>query len=172
VAAHGTGTWYAILLDSAIVIRSNSIEHIRYSQTERVRYIDDKNVAKMLETNRDKKAAIEAAIAGIKLRRQDYLNEQTRINQIAARFGSFLKNNAIMPYNDAIKSYVKMAIREAKRVAAETSDYRRVQGLEKCLEEYEEERLMIENCLKEGKEQIGAFDIQRAAGASSHGKGN
>ena len=76
------------------------------------------------------------AIANNSARIQGFEQEQKRINEIAARFGSFLKHNAIMPYNDVIKAYLQLAIRAASRIAEITDDpheHRKVDGLRECL---------------------------------------
>ena len=36
--------------------------------------------------------------------------EKMKLFEISAKFGSFLKQNAILPYNDAVLEYFKMSI--------------------------------------------------------------
>lgn len=92
--------------------------------------VEDANVKKWLEEGKDKKAAIQMAINGASEQVKLFEEEQKKINQIAARFGAFLKRHALMPYNDAIEAYVELAIRDARQIAEKTKDFRKVEGLE------------------------------------------
>lgn len=77
--------------------------HISYEQIPAVKMVEDEEVKKMLLRTSDKKAAVELLINNMKKTIEDFKEEQKVINNIAARFGSFLKHNAIMTYNDSIK---------------------------------------------------------------------
>lgn len=77
--------------------------HISYEEYEDSKLIEDKDVKKMIDAQASEKDVINVSINNLNKRIEDFKNEQKIINTIAARFGSFLKQNAIMPYNDSIK---------------------------------------------------------------------
>lgn len=101
----------------------------RNNQIIRHRYIENPEVSKLLNEKKNAKAAIELAIAGIGETISKFKAEEQKINEIAARFGAFLKRHAIMPYNDSFEAYVEMAIRDAESDAEKTKDNRKLDGL-------------------------------------------
>ena len=85
----------------------------------------------MLSLNEDKKAVQQKAIQCAKKTMDEYKREQAIINEILARYGAYLKKNSILPVNDAVEAYLRLLIKEAKRIADDTDgDYRRLKGLE------------------------------------------
>uniref|UniRef100_A0A915E5C2 Uncharacterized protein n=1 Tax=Ditylenchus dipsaci TaxID=166011 RepID=A0A915E5C2_9BILA len=95
----------------------DSHRHIFSEPVEQKKMVDDPSVLQLLMTNDDKKAAISKAIENCEAKKKQYEDEQKRINEIAARFGLFLRRNAIVAYNDAVKSYIQMSIRLKRALA-------------------------------------------------------
>lgn len=77
--------------------------------------VDDENVLKDLNSNKKKKAAVKQFRIDLQNRVNQFKDEQKQINVICAKFGHFLKNSSILPYNDAVESYLKMLIKEERR---------------------------------------------------------
>ena len=96
--------------------------HIRYEQFEATQMVEDQDVKAMLDRTKDRKAACKVAIQKAQERQKKYEAEQRRITDITARFGSFLKHNAILPYCDSVKEYLQLSLREASRIADETNE--------------------------------------------------
>ena len=65
---------------------------------------------------------------------EKYTKEQETINEICAKFGAFLRENAILPYNDAIEDYLKFDIGEAKRQGDSTGSPETLQKVEQLKE--------------------------------------
>ena len=42
--------------------------------------------------------------------------EKNKLFETSAKFGSFLKQNAILPYNDAILEYFKISINQVRKI--------------------------------------------------------
>lgn len=90
--------------------------------------------------------ALEAMNKAIK----EYNEEQKIITECCVTFASFLKVNAILPFNDTIKDYIQMNINEEEKIAAITNDYTQVKSLRKQLSIYEKERSILEKNLESG----------------------
>jgi O-acetyl-ADP-ribose deacetylase (regulator of RNase III) len=96
--------------------------HITYQQVDKVVQKESAKVKKDLEKNKDNGAAIRTAIAEALNLENAYGAEQKQITNIMARYGSFQKQNAIMSCCDAIKEYLQLAISNAARDAANTTN--------------------------------------------------
>uniref|UniRef100_A0A914CEL6 Uncharacterized protein n=1 Tax=Acrobeloides nanus TaxID=290746 RepID=A0A914CEL6_9BILA len=90
--------------------------------------------------------ALEAMNKAIK----EYDEEQKIITECCVKFASFLKVNAILPFNDTIKDYIQMNINEEEKIAAITKDYTQVESLREQLRIYEKERSILESNLESG----------------------
>ena len=79
---------------------------------------------------------------------KEYEEEKKFIFDCASHFGVFLKENAMIPFNDSLSEYLDMLIRdeEAKEVAIR--DYTRITQLRKDKETYEQEKRIIEENIK------------------------
>lgn len=84
--------------------------HIYYETETFETTVSDENIASEINKKETIIRSIEACIADLKKRKGEYETEQLFIIQSMATFASFLKNNAIAPYNDAYKAYIKYLI--------------------------------------------------------------
>lgn len=84
--------------------------HIYYDTETFETTIKDENVSTAINEKETYARKIETAIKELKKLKDDYECEQEFIVQSMATFASFLKNNAISPYNDACKDYIKYLI--------------------------------------------------------------
>ncbi len=83
--------------------------------------------------------------------REDYERERQMIVKASAKFALFLKNNAIATYNDSYKDYLNEQIEEAKKSdKSEAEVSQAVHNLKKILEDYEREKVILENAIAEG----------------------
>jgi hypothetical protein len=135
--------------------------HIRYVQIVRTEEMTDVEVERMIKGKVDNKLIAEKFLENATKKLTELQAEQKLITEKAARFGSFLKHNAILTHNEAVKEYLKLAIHEADRIAKETRDFRQVEGLQASLKQYEEQKEIIEYCIANGTETIEAVDIKR-----------
>uniref|UniRef100_A0A915E569 G domain-containing protein n=1 Tax=Ditylenchus dipsaci TaxID=166011 RepID=A0A915E569_9BILA len=135
--------------------------HIRYVQAERTEMIYDKETSDMLDKKMDMKIVAKKFIENLRQTVEELQSEKKTLTEKGARFGSFLKHNAILTHNEAIKEYLEIAIREAKRISVETGDSRQAEGLVAALQQYEQQKKIIEYCIANGTEKIEAIDIKR-----------
>lgn len=124
--------------------------HITYDQEIVEAMIEDPNIRRLLDTNQNSKVAINEVIKNCDEQIICYKSEQERITDISVKFGSFLKKNAMMTYNDAYEAYVNHLIEEEKRRADHLQDKEKVRRLEKMIEEYREKRRVIQETGREG----------------------
>ena len=76
--------------------------------------------------------------------------EEKTILKVSATYGAFLKDNAIIPYNDAVGDYLDIAIKheEAKDKILRNKDL--LQRLRKLRDEYEKQKQIIDQAIKTG----------------------
>ena len=91
--------------------------------------VENPQVRNLLHVQNNAKAAINLAIAEKQEWITKFKGEQQKINEIAARFGAFLKMHAITPYNDSLEEYMKIAIRVAEQAAQQTGNNSKLEGL-------------------------------------------
>ena len=101
----------------------------RNQQIQSLRWVENPEVRNLLQFGDSQKAAINWAIVDKQQRIVKFKGEQQKINEIAARFGAFLKMHAITPYNDSMEEYMKIVIRDAQQTAQQTEDYTKLDGL-------------------------------------------
>jgi hypothetical protein len=80
-------------------------------------------------------------------------NEQVEILLICSRLSSFLRANAITPYNDDIVEYIKLFINEEQikhQAGAQNSEV--IRGLEASLEAYKQEMKLFEMTMVAGND--------------------
>ncbi len=76
--------------------------------------------------------------------------EEKIILKVSAKFGAFLKNNAIIPYNDAVGDYLDIVIKheEEKNEILRNKDL--LQRLRKLRAEYEIEKQILDKAMRSG----------------------
>ena len=74
----------------------------------------NEEVNQKLNANRGEKKTKESRIKIIDNQIQKMKEEKTKLFETSAKFGSFLKQNAILPYNDVILEYFKISINQVK----------------------------------------------------------
>ena len=74
----------------------------------------NEEVNQKLNANRGEKKTKESRIEIIDNQIQKMKEEKTKLFETSAKFGSFLKQNAILPYNDVILEYFKISINQVK----------------------------------------------------------
>src|SRR5690349_8851980 len=104
--------------------------HIYYELIDKTRTVENAAVKDMLKNNIDKKQIIECAMQEAEKLVQKNKEEQDRINEIAARFGTYLKRNGIVSHNKYIEDYMQMQIQNAQVEAQYTNDNTKIESLE------------------------------------------
>lgn len=133
--------------------------HITYTTTlEEKEFLSDDAQRKINEKS-SMKGKKQAFIDELTKRIKEYEGEKKFIFECASHFGVFLKENAMIPFNDSFSEYLDMLIRdeEAKEVAIR--DYKRITQLRKDKETYEQKKRIIEENIKSssGGKKIQTF---------------
>src|SRR5687768_8846334 len=84
--------------------------HIYYELMDCTKMVENPTVADMIKQNTDSKLVIEQALADMEEGMAQNKLEQDTINEIAARFGTYLKRNSIVAHNKYIDDYINMQI--------------------------------------------------------------
>ena len=113
--------------------------HIQTEMYEVTNEVDDVGIRDQLQENLSDETRKQAAVTIIETRIAEYQKEQREIEQAAAKFGCFLKRNAITPYNDARIEYLNHLIREEKQKAQFSNDNAAIDSLEETKRMYLEE---------------------------------
>nr|XP_054761934.1 uncharacterized protein LOC129268410 [Lytechinus pictus] len=109
---------------------------------------------KQINTIRDFKAKKEAFINEINNKVEELKREQKIIMVTGAKFGSFLKANAIITYNDAVEEYLEMCIKQEKAKPVTLRKEGVLENMTTMKEEY--------------KKQIEILDTAIAGGANEN----
>jgi hypothetical protein len=113
--------------------------HVTYETQEKMKTVRDPTVAAQLKANESEITIKQTAIDNIMRKLQEAQREHATIQDAAARFGLFLKKNAITPYNDAMLDYIDHQIKQEKeKVVLHDVSPKQLEGLIKRRQEYEE----------------------------------
>ena len=78
----------------------------------------------------------------------DLEEEKEYIMGCASKFGSYLKENALIPYNDAFKEYIDMLIHDEKHKPEHLRSWNQIRKLEEDKQIYEEKKKVLDESLK------------------------
>ena len=79
-----------------------------------------------MRSKEDFKAKKDAAVNELTKNIEELEAEKDSIMNCASQFGSFLKNNALIPYNDAFKDYIDMLIYDEKSKTGNTINWKQI----------------------------------------------
>jgi hypothetical protein len=88
--------------------------HIYYEYRRETQNVIDQSVQNMINSKRSNVEKVNICIDEMKSKIKQLNREQEQITSVSVKFGCFLKNNAISPYNDALKEYIQLLIRLEK----------------------------------------------------------
>lgn len=107
--------------------------HINYNQQLEETSVIDETTQRLLSETRDRKEQKEILLGQCDRRVLELRAQQERITKISAKFGTFLRNNCIIVYNDALIDYLNYEIKLAKQEAEVSSDRSRVDRLQRLV---------------------------------------
>ena len=81
--------------------------HITYTTKVVQKEFLSEEVQETIRSKEDFKAKKDAAVNELTKNIEELEEEKHRIMNCASQFGSFLKHNALIPYNDAFKDYIE-----------------------------------------------------------------
>ncbi|XP_041461184.1 uncharacterized protein LOC121412439 [Lytechinus variegatus] len=99
---------------------------------------------------RNKKSKIQTMIHEINNKIEELKVEEKIIMETAAKFGSFLKSNALIPYNDAVDDYLDMCIKQEEAKQGKYRNETILDTMRNTKQEYNKQREILDIALKEG----------------------
>jgi GTP-binding protein EngB required for normal cell division len=137
--------------------------HIRFDQIKVSMEIEDTTTKNLINQNEDASVVKQAMINKCERTIDELKEEQQKIIHASLRFGTFLKANAILPYNDAFEKYVEKTINEEEKCIAYGGDRTKLDNLKKLLAEYQQQKAIMQAVPKDtdpsNVEKISPDDI-------------
>ncbi|KAH7703158.1 hypothetical protein AAVH_29672 [Aphelenchoides avenae] len=139
--------------------------HINFSQVKKPRTFKDMRKEEQLHEETDALLLKQRLIADCTRQMGEFLEEQRIIKAASVRFAAYLKQNAILPYNDVYEEYAKLCIENEEMCVRfdRNRDRTKLKNLRRCLAEYRQERDAIIAGIEAGKgvERVDTDDIER-----------
>ena len=138
--------------------------HMTYTTTIREKTFLSDDIQKKINKITDVKGKKEALIRELEEQIRENKKERKYIYKCASHFGAFLKQNALIPYNDSFSDYLDILIKEEEAKETEIRDDERIEKLKKDKDSYEEQKkAIIEQTLSptrgEGTQEIQIKNI-------------
>lgn len=119
--------------------------HLTYTTSlEEKEFLSDDAQRKINEKSSMKEKK-QAFIDELEKRIKEYEEEKKIIFECASHFSVFLKENAMIPYNDSFSEYLDMLISDEEAKETEIKDKKRIIQLKKGKATYEEKKKIIMN---------------------------
>ena len=112
-------------------------------------------VQEKIKEKKDAKSRMEAAVNEMINLVNEFEAEQKEVLRISATYGSFLKDAAMIPYNDALGDYLDMTIQQEEEKEPRLRDKDLINRLHKSKMAYEEEKSVIEYAFRQSGNRIG-----------------
>ena len=129
--------------------------HMTYTTTIREKTFLSDEIQKKINKMTDVKGQKEALIRELEKQIKENEEEREFIYKCASHFGAFLKQNAMIHYNDSFSDYLDMLIKEEEAKEIEIRDDERIKKLKKDKDSYEEQKKAISEQTSSPKESEG-----------------
>ena len=110
----------------------------------------DKAVQAEIYQKKSAREQKEAFKRAIETKNAELMEEEHTILKTSAKYGSFLKANAIIPYNDAVEDYLDMCIDQERNKAKEIRNDSLLSTMEDMRRQYERERRILDEAIGSG----------------------
>ncbi|KAK3994279.1 hypothetical protein QBC44DRAFT_392776 [Cladorrhinum sp. PSN332] len=127
---------------------------VSYSVALKQRQIKDPVVADQLQTEKGREELIQKTIKELEASWQEIDREQKLVKEALARFGVYLKDNALVPYNDATIGYLDYLIHNEERNQNSTE----IQQLRDERKAYEEQLNEVKQAIATGESSVPSDD--------------
>ena len=136
--------------------------HITYKTTLVQNEFLSKETREIIFQKKDMKSQKEEFIRLLEAQIDELKKEKKYIYESACFFGVFLKNNAMIPYNDAFGEYIDMLIQDEEAKEKEIRDPEKIKKLVKENQAYEEKKkLLIETMASRSEGESGNLHIEQ-----------
>ena len=105
------------------------------------------NEEAQIEKKRCAKELKEAFKKAIDTKIEELMKEERIIKKTITKYGSFLKANAILPYNDAVERYIDMSIQLERYKASEIRNDRLLSTMEAIKSQYHHEKRILDDAM-------------------------
>ena len=124
--------------------------HLTYNLTKVSKEFISDDVQKQIMAKKTKKEQKEEFKKQIDIKLKELEAERKTILQVSAKYGAFLKDNAIIPYNDAVGDYLDMVIKQEEEKAEILRNKDLLQRLKELRAEYDREKEILDEALERG----------------------
>ena len=136
--------------------------HITYKTTLVQNEFLSKETREIIFQKKDMKSQKEEFIRLLEAQIDELKKEKKYIYESACFFGVFLKNNAMIPYNDAFGEYIDMLIQDEEAKEKEIRDPEKIKKFVKEKQAYEEKKkLLIETMASRSEGESGNLHIEQ-----------
>ncbi len=124
--------------------------HITYTTTIVEKEFLSDDVQKIIKEKSDSKSQQEEFIAELERSIKELKEEKKFIFECASYFGVFLKENALIAYNDSFSEYLDMLVREEEVKDKEIRDEKKIKQLKNDKQTYETKKNVIMQSIASG----------------------
>ena len=136
--------------------------HITYKTTLVQNEFLSKETREIIFQKKDTKSQKEEFIRLLEAQIDELKKEKKYIYESACFFGVFLKNNAMIPYNDAFGEYIDMLIKDEEAKEKEIRDPEKIKKFVKEKQAYEEKKkLLIQTMASRSEGESGNLHIEQ-----------
>ena len=119
---------------------------------------------KLIREKKDLKSQKEALIAELEKEIKELNDEKDFIYECASHFGVFLKENALIPYNDSFADYLEMLIKEEESKEKKIRDDKKIEKMKMEQKTYEQKKRVVMGTLASNagsNHEVIATDIHK-----------
>ncbi|XP_072024922.1 uncharacterized protein [Amphiura filiformis] len=121
--------------------------HITYKTAVFEEAFLSEDVQAQITQKKSAKETVEALKRAIDTKSAELKEEENIIIKTSAKYGSFLKANALIPYNDAVGDYLDMCIDQESKKAKEFRKEQLIDSLRNMKSQYKQERRILDNAI-------------------------
>ena len=122
--------------------------HRTYDLVTVKRSFISEEVQKKIKEKKDAKSKMEAIVQEMTSLQFEFKSEQQEVFRVSAAYGAFLRDAALIPYNDALGDYLDMIIHQEEEKHSDLRDQDMIYRLHQQKKAYEEEKKAIESAVQ------------------------
>ena len=126
----------------------NQHMHRTYDLVTVKRSFISEEVQKKIKEKKDAKSRMEAIVQEMTNLQFEFKSEQQEVFRVSAAYGAFLRDAALIPYNDALGDYLDMIIHQEEEKHSDLRDQDMIYRLHQQKKAYEEEKKAIESAVQ------------------------
>ena len=127
--------------------------HMTYDLEEFPKEFLSPEVQAQINAKKSAKETKEAFKKAIDTKIEELKEEERIIMKTSAKYGSFLKANALIPYNDAVGDYLEMSIEQERNKVSAIRNDTLLATMEDMKRQYEHERRILDNAIGTDNDQ-------------------